>query len=371
MNNMSKKITEDKLYHGALHNPIDSRDYKYEVGLGAAPIDFVTGYDIRKELGADIEYLDQYQSYSCVGCATAYQVWIYQVLEMMKLYDLSLAELRILHPEEVKKISFKAIYSQISLGFGRGANIRDAGKLLQDWGSLFDKDCPSLKPTGTTDEMWVFSKDWITQELTEKAKTLQGKDYRFITTPNIETFATAIRDNKGVISGVTGINNGTWLSQKPIPPTIDQLLNNQNQLWGHALWFGAYGQDEFGNYVATPNSWHNSLNFQNEDWTPDKPNGYGWQKLYVDWFGRKDLGGGNFTTVIFNPMTFTDKLNIKNMILKKEKNNPSIYMIVGNKKIMIIDMPSLSALNEIYEEVDSLSQYQDGGTLIWVERTIY
>lgn len=300
--------------NGCKPNTKDKRDFVYEdIVLGAPSIDYNAGFDIRWLLGDDISYLDQMQSYSCVACATAYQVWVYQILEMIRDYSLkegkqvNLKWLRINKSDEVKKISFKAIYSQISLGYAQGAAIRDAGKLVVNWGSVFDTLVPSMKPDGMTDETWVINKSWKTSQIDENAKTLQGKDYRFITSNTMDIIAMAIKENNGVIGGVTGINNGTWLTERPTPPTASDYATAW-KLWGHALWFGAYGKDSIGNYIATPNSWDSSFSWRKKDWTPDKPAGYGWQKLYIDWFTPIQMPDYN-AYPMFNPMTFTDKDN--------------------------------------------------------------
>jgi hypothetical protein len=65
-------------------------------------------------------------------------------------------------------------------------------------------------------------------------------------------------------------------------------------------------------------------------------------------------------------------LETNNMIYKKEKYSPNIYLIdeVKKTKTMIIDMPTLNALNGEFTEVDSLSGYTDSGTLVFIERVI-
>jgi hypothetical protein len=71
---------------------------------------------------------------------------------------------------------------------------------------------------------------------------------------------------------------------------------------------------------------------------------------------------------------FAMKFNItkKAMIFKKTKDQPHIYLIMNGKKVMLVDMPTLNALGDgQFEEVDSLAQYPDGGSLIWAERPIY
>lgn len=60
------------------------------------------------------------------------------------------------------------------------------------------------------------------------------------------------------------------------------------------------------------------------------------------------------------------------MIFKKLKTAPHIYLIMNNKKVMLVDMPTLNSLGDgKFEEVDSLDQYADGGSLVWAERAIF
>lgn len=67
------------------------------------------------------------------------------------------------------------------------------------------------------------------------------------------------------------------------------------------------------------------------------------------------------------------KFNItrKTMVFKKEIGKPSIYAIIGDKKVMVVDMPTLTALGgTTYEEVESLAMYPENGTISWYERII-
>jgi hypothetical protein len=165
----------------------------------------------------------------------------------------------------------------------------------------------------------------------------------------IDYFARAIKDGYGMVAGVEGNNNGTWTSQEPKPPLPE---TPQGQLWGHALYFGKFGIDENGKYIECLNSWGNIGN-------------QGWQKLRENWFA-------NSNRWVFNPWVLVDKPNYKNMTFKKEKTGKDIYLVNEEKKtkIMIIDMSTLAALGEMFEEVDSLAGYADAGTLAWFERKI-
>lgn len=79
---------------------------------------------------------------------------------------------------------------------------------------------------------------------------------------------------------------------------------------------------------------------------------------------NNDYGGALDPMPLFKDLT--DKI-----MFKKEKGNPSIYAIIKGKKVMVIDMPTLDAMDGLgYVEVESLAEYPDGGTLAWFSRII-
>lgn len=255
---------------GCKQDPKDDRDYVYDdVVLGASPVDWEKGFDIEKELGIKIPIKNQGKSSSCVGQGTAYYLAILNAKEV-GFYD---------------EVSAKAIYSLIALA-GGGAFIRSAMDLAVNWGSLPEKIISSYENGNPPSEQFMKEKGWKTPEMDRLAKVLQSKAYYTIrANKNMELFAQAIRDNLGVVGGASGSNNGTWSSNEPKPPT--------SPVWDHALYFGKYGIDSKGKWMATPNSW----GYRNpDDLHPD-----GWQKLREDYFAS------NF---MFNPWTLVDKPNI-------------------------------------------------------------
>jgi hypothetical protein len=277
---------------------------------------------------------NQFNSYSCVGQAWAYYLGLLNAKET-GVYS---------------EASAKAIYSQISLGFAQGAYIRDGAKLAVSWGEVMEKIIKSYKPDGTTDEEFMMDKSWLTPEITEMAKILQAKEYRLITGMGIDYFARAIKDGFGMVAGIEGINNGTWFGEEPDPPT---LTTPQNSLWGHALFFGKFGVDEKGKYIATPNSWGNR-----------NPNT--WQKFRENWFA-------NDNRWVFNPWTLVDKSNNNFMItFKKLANEPHIWVCNEEKKTrcMMIDMPTLIFFQDSFETVANLDEYKVYGTMALFERVI-
>jgi len=320
-------MDEKEVYHGAHRNPPDERDYIYDkyvekkaAAAGAVVIDWKKGYDIRNKLGGDIFFQNQMSSSSCVGQGAAYYVFVKQALEMIKKYGQPLSVLRTTHSDEVDRVSAKAIYAQIYLeSLGGGAYIRDAFKVIKDWGSLFDKVVPSNRTDGSTDEGFMRDKSWLTADKTELAKKLQASAFYTISAANnMNLFAQAILENDGVVGGVEGENNGTWHTERPKPP-IDESGN-----WGHCLYYGAFGEDEIGQFIATPNSWGNLLGTR--EWQPGDPPGFGWQKFYQNYFDNN----GRF---MFNPTTLVDKPN-------EETNNDETIMATNVRVVKDAKSPA-------------------------------
>lgn len=339
-----ENITEDQLTHGAVPDPRDDRDFIYEKTFGAAQLvtdqEWQAGYNIEKEIGMNLRPNNQWTSYSCVGQAFAKYTSVLNFIET-GVWD---------------EVSPKAIYSQITLGYGQGAYMRDAASLIVDWGSVFNKIVDYLRENGTTDENWMMDKTWLTPAIATMAKILQSKEYRLVTSNGIDAFARAIKDGHGVVLGVTGINNGTWTSTYPMPP---KLTDPQGQMWGHAIFAGRFRINNGKKEIGVLNSWGNI-----------GENNTGWQWLGEEWFADE----GRW---IFNPWVLIDKPNNEvnnnnNMILKKEIGKPDIWLIIekNKTKINITDMPSFTALQENFTEVPSLSGYAENGSIIWLDRKI-
>jgi len=291
---------------GALRDPIDIRDRRYEeVACAGEPVDWEKGFDIEKILNIHIPLKNQNGSGSCVG-----QGWSY--------YG---AVLNAVETGFYNEQSAKAIYSQIELGLpGGGAYIRDGAKLFVNWGSLNESVVPSYNNGQPADETFYKNKTWKIPGIDKVASVLQAKEYRtFLAASNMEMFAMAIRDNFGVVGGVEGSNNGTWNSYEPQPPIGESQ-------WGHCLFFSKFGIDSEGKYIATPNSW--DTRDQYDSLYPD-----GWQKFRQNWFD---------SAFMFNPWTLIDKPNIaqisnvtKDIINKYEKKFVVEGEGVGRKGIII------------------------------------
>ena len=271
--------------YGAIRKPEDSRDYIFK---GVSDINWKKGYDIRNELGHDIVINDQMKSSSCVGQAWTYLVEIYDELDIGAM----------------KAVSPKAIYSQIFVPDG-GAYIYDGGRIVTKWGSVTEKIVPSKTPAGYCTEVDMRDLSWKKPNIDELARLLLGKELQRIKVPTMNSFAEAIERNKGVVGGVEGQNGKGWHTERPQPPDSVE--------WGHAIAFLAYGEDEHGKYIATPNSWGRKT--WSEEWKPGDAPGKGWQKLYE-----------NYLPYMFDAWTYTDiPNNMDNEFVKiiKDKNSKS------------------------------------------------
>ena len=301
-------MNEELLVHGAIPDQVDERDYNFEQTLGAGPVmtndEWQKGFDIEKELGIKIPIKNQFQSYSCVGQSFAYYVSALNTKET-GVFD---------------EVSAKAIYSQVSLGMYKGAEFRTAALLIKNWGSLFERILRSYRENGTTDEVFMFDKSWLTPQLTAMAKMLEAKDAYLVRGIGIDYFARAIKDGFGMVAGVEGCNNGTWYTKEPQPPIADNQKN-----WKHALYFGKFGVDSKGKWVSTPNSW----GARGVD--PNDVDDDGWQKFRENWFVNENRW-------LMNPWVLLDKknnedekiINTINMTMIKKQGEPTIYAEFGD-----------------------------------------
>lgn len=322
---------KDVLGMAALRDPEDNRD---KVFRGATtPPDWEKGYDVRNVLGDDLPLVNQGGQLSCVGHATATYGLVLQIFELMDKYGMTYPQLKKYHALEVEMISARAIYS---LGFlpNGGMYLRDAMKIAKDTGFVFERYAPTYKNGQPVSEEEARNRAWMTPEALEVANKLKAKEYQVIPGQNMSTFAEAIQGNLGVLSGLEGVYNGTWFSQRPKPPAYRTVTDQGKEYnvpisvdFGHGLYFAAYGTDSMGRFVASPNSW--GMRFGDEEkWYPGAPAGFGMQKFYQD----------HFTSgAMFNPWTLTDKSNQSDMI----------QLIKGDKREMIYAMGGDGLLNQV------------------------
>lgn len=296
-------IFKEKYYTGAFIDKIDARDRIYdEVATGADEVDWDKGFDIEKELNIKIPFKSQGQTNSCVGQAWAYYAAVLNAKEVKYYSD----------------VSAKSIYSHINLGGVGGAYIREGGKLLKEWGALLEYLVPSYDNGNLPKESFMQDLSWQSPALDKLAKVLAAKEYRMISAAsNMDLFAKAIRDNCGVVGGVRGANSSGWSSNEPRIP--------EKSTWAHCIYYGKFGIDKLGKYIATPNSW-GTRNDIDELHLDD------WQKLRESYFDSRFQ---------FNPWTLVDKPNIGTPHPNVDsiiKNNEKKYVVEagGHGRVGII-----------------------------------
>ena len=227
------KITPDNLGKGALPDLQDFRDYDYEriaEVFGAPTVDWNMGYEVPEV--ANIKVEDQDGSSSCVGQGFAKYAEVLERAENKNFTDLS----------------SKFIYSQIFVSFGGGSYLRDGAKLVVNQGVAHEEHLPSYP---ATEEHMTRSVD-ITDEIRQHATAYKSKSYASIWHKNnMDTFAQAILQNKGCITGVYGTNTGWTVSGGFVkPPTA-----SDTKPWGHAFYCVGYKMIEGKRYIKFLNSW--------------------------------------------------------------------------------------------------------------------
>ena len=280
-------MTEENLKKGAVPDPEDNRDYIFEA-LGSAPVldvDWEKGFNIENKLGFKLKPKNQHQSYSCVGQSYSTYNAVKKVIN--SIYN---------------EVSAKSIYSLIALGNNQGAYLRDGADTLENNGALLEKKLPSYNKEGIATEVHMTNKDWYIASAVEEMKKLKVEDYYRVTSWNIDGFAKAIRDGHGMVAGLVGNNNGTWLTTYPQPPHSN---TPQNELWAHALFFGKFRLNNGKKELGCLNSWGDIGES-------------GWQWIGEEWF--KDDGRW-----IFNPWVLINKnMNNESAKVLKDANSSAV-----------------------------------------------
>lgn len=220
---------------GGLPLPPKPTDYKYgeHVGYSSMPFDWDKGYDAEAELGLTMKVKNQNGSFSCGGQAGSYYAQL-----INGIYD-----------KEYTEKSAKYLYSQAFIGNG-GSFIYDIMTIAKA-GTSDEVLCPSYDAGNAPSEAFMQRKGDITQEAINNAKTDRIAAYAFVDY-NIEEVAKAIRDNQGCIIGITGKDNGTWLSAFPKPPAVID-----GSCWRHWVYACKAKMINGKRYIGFINSWGN------------------------------------------------------------------------------------------------------------------
>ncbi len=209
----------------------DSRDYQWsELGFASAPFDWTIGYDVQNESGK-LTIKNQNGSGSCGG-----QAWAYygQMLDY-----------------KTGEKSAKFIYAQTFVA-GGGSDGRTNSELVKNKGWGQELLTPSYNQGNPPTEDFMERPQDITPQAFTQALTDRAYSYANALGGTIDTYAQAVRDNKGVIFGITGQDNGSWLSKFPQPPM------GSTGLWFHWVYLCGAEIINGKKYLKFANSWGES-----------------------------------------------------------------------------------------------------------------
>lgn len=262
-------MTEADFGKGGVQDRYDSRDYQYkELGFGSAPYDWGTEYNINsivKDLLAtptwNLTIKNQNGSGSCGGQAWSYYAEIKEAIST----------------KTFEERSAKYIYAQTALP-GGGSYGRDNCIIFTGQGVAVETLLPSYEGGKPPSEAFMQRSQDITNPIRDNARLAQSSSYALVGT-TIDDVAQAIRDNQGVIIGVRGQNNGSWMSEFPVLPTAFE--------WGHWVYACRVKMINGKKHIGFVNSWGTAAGAS------------GWQWLSEDWF-KCNIDG---VAAIFNVWT--------------------------------------------------------------------
>lgn len=231
---------------GGIKDRVDLRDFQYkEVGFGAAVFDWNVPYDIEVELGYKLPVKDQGQSYSCGGQAWATYISILESLAT----------------KTFEERSAKYIYSQVYVP-GGGSRGRDCADICVNQGCAQEAFLRSYQNSFPPTETFMEQSGDITQPIRNDAILSRLLSYAQVGN-NINDVAMALQNNHGIVLGITGSNNGTWLNEFPQAP------NPSDSTWNHWVYAGKAKMMSGVKYIGILNSWGINTGNQGWQWIPE------------------------------------------------------------------------------------------------------
>jgi hypothetical protein len=232
---------------GGIIDVIDVRDHRY--APTASNFDWSRGFDIEIFLGFKLPVKNQGVSGSCGGQALSTYMGVLEYIA----------------DKTFEERSARFIYSQ-AFSEPWGSNMRPLMDVVTKQGAARESMFKSYDLGTPPTEQFMQNKTDITSEIQLDAVTSQTKSYATVNA-NIDEIAIAIQNNYGCILGLSGENNGTWLSAFPKPPNSPE--------WGHWIFAGKAKMINGKKHIGILNSWG------------DHVGEGGWQWISEDYFTTK------------------------------------------------------------------------------------
>lgn len=218
-----------------------------EVVADSPTFDWVKGYDIREKLGKDLTTKDQDGSFSCGGQASSYLMEAILALKGTK-----------------EERSAKSIYMQCfvypggSASFGLMDTIINKGFTKESEISSYENGNPP-------------SEEYMQAKIDLPSGLIRGTRPIYVDI-DFESIAQAILQNGGVVIGLQGENNGTWLAKYPQIPSAQPKTPG---LWNHWMYAGVAKiiEQNGRKMLGLKQSWGNEVGdngwqFFGEEWLP-------------------------------------------------------------------------------------------------------
>lgn len=256
MNFLKQLFSRSKttLFTGAIVTPKDEQvEDLGNVAFDTAPFDWNTGYDVRDELlhsakVGDLTTKDQGGSFSCGGQATGYLTEVLEILQN-KTYT---------------EKSAKDIYSQ-SYAPNGGSSDFSLMQTILNRGVSDELLVPSYESNLPPSEEFMRDRSKISSVAKVVAQYAQGAFPVYVKL-DFDSLAKATRDYHGVIIGIYGKDNGTWLSARPLPP------KSKSGAWAHWVYLGIVKIENGKKVLGFKNSWgdigENGWQYITEDYAP-------------------------------------------------------------------------------------------------------
>ena len=238
---------------GAIKDRIDPRDYHWPTEIGAAlpPFDWSQGIDVQADLSTSLKnqsftlpVKSQNGSLSCGG-----QAWASYGSVLEAFATVSFEER-----------SAKFIYAQTHV-VGGGSAGRDNCNLVVKQGWATEATCVSYDHGAPPGEDFMERASDITDASRADASKSTAVSYANTGT-NIDDIAQAIRENHGVVIGVSGQNNGTWGGEFPQPPIYGSI----KPIWRHWVYAAKAKLVNGVKHIGFLNSWGTGFGDKGWQW---------------------------------------------------------------------------------------------------------